>query len=107
MSLKGFLIFGFCAIALTGIFLVVGCCDKTRNEENPPAGPAEKAGAVLDKAVETTAEEARRLAEKAGAKAGEISDKAIKKTGEALEKAGEGLSRTGVDLQSDDSNKNP
>lgn len=99
MSIKGLLFLGFCAIALAGVFVLTGCCNKTGTVINPAAGPAEKAGAALDKAVETTGDEARRLAEKASTEARDAASKAIDKTGEVLEKAGTGLAKTGADLQ--------
>ncbi|PKL51109.1 MAG: hypothetical protein CVV42_00685 [Candidatus Riflebacteria bacterium HGW-Riflebacteria-2] len=99
MSIKGLFILGFCAIAIVGVFVLTGCCNKGGTEVNPAAGPAEKAGATLDKAVEKTGDEARRLAEKASKEAKETADKAIDKTGEILEKAGNGLAKAGADLQ--------
>ncbi len=106
MSIKGLLIFGFGAVALAGFFMVTGCCNRNVTIENPAAGPAEKAGAALDKAVETTGEEARKLAEKARTEASEAASRAINKTGEVLEDAGTGLARTGVDLQDSQSKAN-
>ena len=99
MKIKNLLFLGFCAIALAGVLVIAGCCDKTGTVVNPAAGPAEKAGAALDKAVETTGEEDRKLAEKASMEAREAADKAIKTTGEVLEEAGTGLAKTGADLQ--------
>ncbi|HAE40866.1 MAG TPA: hypothetical protein DCG57_19865 [Candidatus Riflebacteria bacterium] len=99
MSIKGMLFLGFCAIAVAGVLFLTGCCNKTGTVVNPAAGPAEKAGAALDKAVKTTGDEARRLAEKASTEASDAAGKAINTTGEVLEKAGAGLAKTGADLQ--------
>ncbi len=99
MNFKDMLIFGLCVFALAAVFILTGCCNKTVTEANPEAGPAEKAGAAMDRAAEATSEEARRLAEKTNAELREASEKAVEKSGEVIEKIGDGLSKAGTDLQ--------
>ena len=99
MNIRSLLFLGFCAIAVAGVFLIAGCCNKTGTSENPSAGPAEKAGAALDKAVEKTGDEAKKLADKVSTQARDAANTAANKTGEVLEKVGDGLAKTGADLQ--------
>ena len=51
MNIKNVLVFGFCMIVLAGAYIVSGCCSKTVAEGDQGVGPAEKAGAAVDKAV--------------------------------------------------------
>lgn len=84
MKIKFILILGVFAVALAATFVVSGC----GSSPIPAPGPAEKAGAALDKAIEKTEVQAR-----------ETADKALDKTGEVLEKAGAALEKTGADMK--------
>ncbi len=71
------------AATVVGLAVLTGCWQKSaQNPETP--GPAERAGAALDK----KAEEAKALA-----------DEAVEKTGAALEKAGAALQKNGTEMQ--------
>jgi hypothetical protein len=74
MRVSDILIYGILVVVLAGTVAVTGC---TYMEPKPPPGPAEKAGAALDKAM----------------------DKAAGKAGEVLEKAGDALEKAGSDLR--------
>jgi hypothetical protein len=77
-------------IAVAGVVGFASCRQKT---ETP--GPAEKAGAALDKAAANTVE----AANTAAAKTKEAAQKVTVKTGEGLEKAGAAVEKTGENLQ--------
>jgi hypothetical protein len=69
------------ALAALTISLTLGC------SEEPAPGPAEKAGAKIDQAVETAGKKTEAAMEKAGNYTGEKLDEA----GKAMEHAGEQL----------------
>ena len=77
-------------IAVAGVVVFVSCRQKT---ETP--GPAEKAGAALDKAAAKTVE----AADTAAVKTREAAQKVAVKTGEGLEKVGAAVEKTGENLQ--------
>ena len=91
MKITNLLIVGIFVIALAGTLIISGCCNKADTENYPVDGPAEKAGAALDKTLKDASEKAK------GA-----TNKAIDKTGEVLEKVGNKLEETGADLQNKD-----
>lgn len=99
MKIKSLMILSFFAVAILATIFVAGCCARRGSEPDSPPGPAEKAGAALDNAMEKTGDEARRLADKAAEEAKTAADKALQKTGEVLEKAGSDLEKTGADMQ--------
>lgn len=71
------------AAAVVGLVVLTGCWQRSATNPGTP-GPAERAGAAVDR----TAEDAKALA-----------DKAAEKTGAALEKAGAAMEKTGADMQ--------
>lgn len=99
MKFKILLIMCFCVITLGGIFFATGCCNKSDSEPDSSAGPAEKAGAELDKAMEKTVAETRRLSDEADLKARQAADNAAEKVGDVLEKTGARIEKTGADLK--------
>ncbi|MBF0410553.1 MAG: hypothetical protein HQM10_24620 [Candidatus Riflebacteria bacterium] len=74
----------FCVIALAGVVIAVGC---NTAQPSPVPGPAEKAGAALDRAVDKLEDATKRAA---------------KKTGETIEKIGEAVEKTGSDIKNKD-----
>ena len=88
MRINGKLILGVLLVACTGILFVAGCCSKKVTEPGQVAGPAEKAGAALDKAAQDSETAAKAAA-----------SKAVEKSGLALEKAGAAVQKTGEELR--------
>ncbi len=88
MKIDFLLVLGVVAVA--GVVVFASCRQKT---EAP--GPAEKAGAALDKAAAKTGE----AVDAAAVKTKEAAQKVAVKTGEGLEKAGAAVEKTGADLQ--------
>jgi len=89
---------------VVSVALVVGFVSCRQKTETP--GPAEKAGAALDRAAAKTADAANTAAEKTKEAAVKAADatksaaqKVVEKTGEGLEKAGEAVENTGVKMQ--------
>lgn len=102
MKFKFALITGVFSVALFGVLLLSGCCQKS--EPRPQAGPAEKAGFALDNAMDKTGDAAKKMIDKANADAKEAASKAVEKTGEILEKAGAAIEKSGVDVQNSNNN---
>lgn len=87
-------IVGMVAIVLVGTIVVVGC-GKVNPEPNPAAGPAERAGAALDKAAEKTGEALKQTAEATK----DATNKTLEKTGEVLEKVGAAVEKKGTEMK--------
>lgn len=83
MKIKALLILTFFAIVVVGTLIVQGCCSKS-SQESLSAGPAEKAGAKIDKAVDNAKDETNKL---------------VEKTGEIIEKTGDAIKKTGADIK--------
>jgi hypothetical protein len=82
------LILGVLLVASAGILFVTGCGSKPGTEPAKVAGPAEKAGAALDKAVQESETAAKNAA-----------GKAVENAGVTLEKVGAAVQRTGENLK--------
>lgn len=86
-------------VAVAGVVVVGGCCQKSESEPTKTAGVAERTGAAVDKAAEKTAEAVNTAVEKTG--------EAVKKTaaatkdaaGQAIEKTGAAVEKTGANMQ--------
>lgn len=103
MNFKGFVIMSFFAVVILGVFVLSGCCKKMISEPKPEAGPAEKTGAAIDKAIEKTGNAAKKFVDKANTDLKDVANKTVEKTGEILEKAGAAIEKKGEEIQ----DKNP
>lgn len=101
MNVKVVLFLGLLVVALFGTMMAVGCGSKPAPDATPVPGPAEKAGAALDKAVEKSGEAVNKLADKTSEATKDAANKAVQKTGEVLEKAGAAVQKTGEDMKND------
>ncbi|MFZ2956548.1 MAG: hypothetical protein WA705_06635 [Candidatus Ozemobacteraceae bacterium] len=106
MKIKVILILSLLVVSFAGTLVTAGCGSKSEPEAIPAPGPAEKAGAALDKVVEQSGDAASKLAEKTREVAEQTSSatkaaasKAMEKTGEALEKTGAAMEKTGAEMQ--------
>ncbi len=93
-------------VAVVGGVAAVGCRQKPEATAPATVGPAAKAGAALDQAVEKSTTAATNAAEKATQAAQatatatkDVAGQAVEKTGEALEKAGAAVEKTGANMQ--------
>lgn len=75
--------------------LVIGLAACQRNEDTAGKGPAEKAGAQIDRATNQAAENLN----KAGEQVGQAAQKAGEKGGEAAQKAGEKMEGAAQEAQ--------
>jgi hypothetical protein len=74
--------------AICGAVVLAGCAPQTSSNPSGTPGPAEKAGAALDRAADKTVETTTNAAAKA-----------VDKTGEVIEKAGAAVEKVGADMQ--------
>ncbi len=81
--MKKYMLGALGVVAVCGIVALAGC-----GQPSSP-GPAEKAGAALDRAAEKTVEVTTNAAAKVVEKTGEV----LQKSGAAVEKAGENLQK--------------
>jgi hypothetical protein len=72
-----------CVATVVGLSVLTGCRQKSAQDPETP-GPAERAGAALDK----KAEEVR-----------DLTDRAVERTGAALEKAGTAMQKSATEMQ--------
>jgi hypothetical protein len=78
-------------IAVIASAVAVAGCFKNAEDE----GVAERTGAALDSAMESTSE----AAQTTGEKVKEVTGKAVEKTGEVIEKAGAAVEKAGDNMQ--------